>query len=131
KVCPMAASSDPNPPVPLPTTHPNGSPLPAAFGRYQVRAYVGGGGMGAIYLAHDPQLNREVAIKVPILTDHPSAMADARRRFLREAKAAASVQHPAVCSVFDSGEQDGQPYVVMTYIAGESLSARLQRERQF
>src|SRR5262245_59119952 len=102
-----------------------GEPFPRPFGRYELRALLGQGGMGAVYLAHDPQLNRLVALKVPRpLGDDPGVW---RRRFLDEARAAATLQHPNICPVFEVGEVDDQPYLTMAYIVGESLAARLKR----
>jgi predicted Ser/Thr protein kinase len=96
--------------------------LPEAFGRYRVERKLGEGGMGAVYLARDPQLARAVAVKVPFLTG-PDADA-VRARFLREAQAAAALRHPNICPLFEVGEVDGTPYLVMPYVAGEPLSRR-------
>lgn len=99
--------------------------IPAQIGRYRILGCLGVGGMGAVYKAHDPQLNRIVAVKLPRFdgrTDHVAA------RFQREARAAASVRHPHVCPIYDVGEHEGQPYVVMAYIEGESLAAYLVRQ---
>src|SRR5690348_7691197 len=85
--------------------------LPERFGRYRVERMLGEGGMGAVYLAHDGQLDRSVALKVPFL-DGPDAGA-ARARFLQEARSAAALHHPNVCPVHDLGEIDGVPYLTM------------------
>ncbi|MBI3466717.1 MAG: protein kinase [Planctomycetes bacterium] len=103
-------------------------PAPAQLGRYRVRRSLGAGGMGAVYLADDPELGRPVAVKVPQFAGPPAAQATARQRFLREARAAAAVRHPHVCPIYDVGEQDGTPYVVMAFIEGRSLADRLERE---
>ena len=85
------------PPAPIPAD------VPSHIGRYRVERLLGEGGMGAVYLAHDPQLDRQVALKVPRLT---GTQADAR--FLREARAAAALRHPNICQIHDLGEADGQ-----------------------
>jgi hypothetical protein len=81
--------------------------------------------MGVVYLAHDPQLERLVALKVPRPVgddvDHW------RKRFQDEARAAATLQHPNICSVFEVGEVDSRPYLTMAYIEGESLATKLKR----
>jgi len=93
--------------------------------RYEVREEIGRGGMGLVLKALDPDLNRLVAIKVlsPILASN----ATARRRFVREAKAAAAVCHDHVVTVHSVDAADGLPYLVMQYVDGESLQARLDR----
>jgi hypothetical protein len=99
--------------------------LPRPFGRYELRALLGRGGMGAVYLAHDPQLDRLVALKVPRhLGDDANGW---RKRFEGEARAAATLQHPNICPVFEVGEVEAQPYLTMAFIDGESLAARLKR----
>jgi serine/threonine protein kinase len=90
------------------------------IGRYRIERKLGEGGMGAVYLAHDPQLDRQVAIKVP-----RTARCDAR--FLREARAAAALRHPHICPIYDLGEDGGQPYLCMAYIRGETLADRVRR----
>jgi serine/threonine protein kinase len=99
--------------------------LPRKFGKYELKSLLGRGGMGAVYLAHDPDLDREVAIKIP----RPVAGDDAdwRARFLSEARAAATLQHPNICPVFEVGQVDSQPYMAMAYIQGETLSARIRK----
>jgi hypothetical protein len=81
--------------------------------------------MGTVYKARDPQLNRVVAIKVPQFEGPPQAVGARRQRFQREARAAAQVCHPHVCPIYDVGEHDGVPYVVMAYVEGQSLTRRL------
>ena len=105
------------------------APRPAQVGRYQLLARVGAGGMGTVYRAQDPQLNRVVAVKLPQFTGPPEQQAQRIERFQREARAAASVLHPHVCPIFDVGEQDGQPFIVMAYIDGPSLAQRLAKGR--
>lgn len=97
--------------------------LPRLFGRYRLEDVLGVGGMGTVYLATDLQLNRPVALKIPIHTG-PAAKT-ARARFLREAQAAAALQHPNICPIFDVGEIEGTPYLTMAYVRGEPLSRRI------
>ncbi|MFM7151162.1 MAG: protein kinase domain-containing protein, partial [Gemmataceae bacterium] len=93
--------------------------LPAVFGRYRVLQLLGGGGMGAVYLAEDTQLARQVALKIPLFEGKSASQR--AERFLREAQAAAALHHPNICTVFDVGQIDGRPYLTMAYIEGRSL----------
>jgi serine/threonine-protein kinase len=94
-----------------------------------VQDTLGKGGMGVVYLAHDDQLDRQVALKVPHV---PSVQfPKARMRFLREARAAAALSHPNICPVYDIGEQDGFLYLAMAYIEGDSLAKRLREKGPF
>ena len=95
------------------------------FGRYVIRAKLGAGGMGEVFLADDEQLGRSVALK--FLPPETEADPLARRRLLREARAAATLDHPHICSVYEVGEADGRPYIAMQYVEGETLDARLRR----
>lgn len=103
--------------------------LPTSIGRYQILARLGVGGMGTVWKAHDPQLDRIVALKVPRFDPGKPGQAAAAQRFLREAKAAAKVHHPHVCPIHDFGTHDGSPYAVMEFIEGSSL-AELLHESQ-
>lgn len=89
------------------------------LGSYEVQTQVGAGGMGEVYQARDPKLDRTVAIKVLAshLLDSPTALA----RFEREARAVAALSHPNVLSIFDFGEQDGLVYAVMEFLEGQNL----------
>ena len=101
-------------------------PRELGAGRYHIVRLLGRGGMGEVYLARDQTLPREVAIKF-ITSDHAQD-ADARRRLIREAQAAAALDHPAICTVYDTGETpDGQPYIVMQYVDGVPLTEVLER----
>src|SRR5262249_48730375 len=99
-------------------------PVPESFGRYRILRKLGQGAMGAVYLAHDLQLNRQVALKVPQLTPYDNLQV--RQRFLCEARAAATIEHPNICPVYDVGEVDGTPYLTMAYLEGQSLAQLLQ-----
>ncbi|HEX5217324.1 MAG TPA: protein kinase [Vicinamibacterales bacterium] len=95
------------------------------IGRYRVTRVLGEGGMGVVYAAHDDRLDRPVAIKVV----RPEALSDttARERFKREARAAAKVSHPNICPLYEFDEVDGQQFLVMELLSGETLAARLER----
>jgi serine/threonine-protein kinase len=94
-------------------------------GRYVVERTLGRGGMATVYLARDTALERHVAIKV--LADELADDADAKARFLREARLAARLVHPAVVRVYDVGTGDAGPYIVMEHVAGPTLAAELAR----
>jgi serine/threonine protein kinase len=100
---------------------------PAVIGRYRLLKELGAGGMGTVYRALDPQLNREVALKLPHFSGPRENQAARLQRFQREAQAAARVRHPHVCPIYDVGEWQGKPFVVMAHIEGESLAQRLAR----
>ena len=93
------------------------------FAHYRIIAKLGAGGMGEVYRAHDESLHRDVAIKVLPATnfDDPAA----RARLVREARAAAALNHPFICTVHEVGEAEGQAYIAMELIEGRTLSARL------
>lgn len=96
------------------------------LGPYQVSDVIGSGGFGVVLKAFDAALNRYVAVKV--LAPHLAASGAARRRFAREAQAAAAVVHEHVVAIHAVAENDGLPYLVMPYIAGCSLQERLDRQ---
>src|SRR4029450_4099876 len=89
--------------------------------RYRILADVGAGGMGVVYRAEDLMLRREVALKVLTPPFAPGAV----DRFLREARAAASLNHPNICTIFDAGEHEGRPYIAMELIEGQTLKQRM------
>ena len=98
------------------------------LGPYEVVALLGAGGMGEVYRARDTRLNRTVAIKVlpaDVSQDH-----DLRARFEQEARAIAALDHPHICALHDVGEHDGTHYLVMQYLEGETLAARLARTKE-
>ncbi len=96
------------------------------LGRYEIRAPLGAGGMGEVYLAEDTQLGRRVAIKfLPLET---IANENSRKRLVREARAAATLDHPNICSIYEVGEVDDRSFIVMQYIEGETLDIRMRRK---
>jgi len=95
-----------------------------SLGPYEILGQLGGGGMARVYRAWDGRLHREVAIKV---IDNRDAMPGIGERFLREARAASALSHPNICTIFDIGEQNGAPYLVMELLEGETLKARIAR----
>src|SRR5689334_15383551 len=98
---------------------------PEKIGLYEVKSELGRGGMATVYRAYDPRFEREVAVKVlpsELLHSDPQF----RLRFEREAKIIAQLEHSAIVPVYDVGEADGQPYFVMRYMNGGSLSDRIK-----
>jgi serine/threonine protein kinase len=95
------------------------------LGPYVIDALVGAGGMGEVYKARDSRLNRTVAIK--IVPELLSGNAEFRDRFEREARLVAALSHPHVCVLHDVGREGPTAYLVMEYLEGETLSARLRR----
>ncbi len=95
------------------------------IGRYEVRAELGRGGMATVFRAYDPNFERDVAIKVlPEVFLHDPQF---RVRFEREAKTIALLEHPAIVPVYDFGESENQPYIVMRYMSGGTLGDRLKQ----
>ncbi|MBK5291954.1 MAG: protein kinase [Acidobacteriia bacterium] len=97
----------------------------SSLGPYEIVAPIGAGGMGEVYKARDTRLDRIVAIKV--LPAKFSGRDDLRLRFEREARIISSLNHPHICTLHDVGTQDGVSYLVMEYLEGETLAARLKR----
>src|SRR5919206_802981 len=95
------------------------------LGSYRLVEQIGKGGMGEVYRAQHLRLGREAAVK--ILPVNLAAEADFLKRFEREAAAAASLDHPSILPVWDYGEQDGVPYLVMPLLRGGTLTDRLRR----
>jgi eukaryotic-like serine/threonine-protein kinase len=89
----------------------------AGWRRYRVRRFLGAGGMGSVYQAFDPTLDRNTALKFLHKNDDLQT-----ERFLREARAQARIEHPNVCQVYEVGEVEGRPYIAMQYIEGRSLA---------
>jgi len=99
--------------------------IPNPFGRYTVTRLLGRGGMGAVFLAHDTQMDRPVALKIPVFGG--TLTAGQKERFFREARAISALRHPNLCPVFDVDEEQGIVYLTMAYIDGQPLSALIQR----
>ena len=104
------------------TPPPAPSPAAGRLGRYRILHRLGQGGMGIVFAAEDESLGRKVAVKTIAEPDE-----SARKRFRREARAAAGVNHPNVCQVYEIGEDSGQLFIAMELLEGEPLSARLSR----
>src|SRR5688572_6105619 len=117
------AAPSPHPAPSAPIEAP-GEGIPARIGHYAIDRKLGQGGMGVVYVARDERLERTVAVKMM------SALAGddkARKRFWREARAAASVNHPNVCQLYEIGEDRGELFIAMELLEGEPLSERLRR----
>ncbi len=98
--------------------------LPSQIGHYAIRRKLGAGGMGVVYEAEDQRLKRTVALKLMLSLDQDET---SRRRFWREAQAAASVNHPHVCQVYEVGEDGGRLFIAMELLEGEPLNKTLRR----
>jgi eukaryotic-like serine/threonine-protein kinase len=101
------------------------SPAPVAGERYRIERRLGGGGMASVHVGRDTELDRAVAVK--LLADNLAGDTEVRERFVREAQVAARLAHPNVVAVYDAGEEDGRPYIVMEYVEGETLADTLRR----
>src|SRR5437773_10816646 len=99
------------------------SEIPECIGPYRVLSVVGEGGMGVVYKAEDQRLERIVALKV--IREFEGD--ETRRRFWQEARAAAQVDHPNACRIYDVAEEQDRLVLVMEYIEGDSLARRLER----
>jgi serine/threonine protein kinase/tetratricopeptide (TPR) repeat protein len=107
-----------------PASAPDRADLPARIGQYAIERKLGEGGMGVVYAARDERLKRTVALK------RMSSLANderARTRFWREARAAASVNHPNICQIYDINEDQGELFITMELLEGEPLSERLRK----
>ena len=95
------------------------SDIPKKIGKYDVVDVLGKGSMGIVYRGHDAYVDRPVAIKLATNTDSDDEGANmAKRMFVNEARSAGRLDHPNVLKVYEAGEENGQPYMVMEYIAG-------------
>lgn len=97
--------------------------------RYTLLSELGRGGMGVVYRAWDPQLDRTVALKMLLWSGMAGEVR--RRRFKREAQAIARLEHPGIVRVYDSGVHEGSPFYTMDYLAGQTLAERLEQEKRF
>jgi eukaryotic-like serine/threonine-protein kinase len=100
-------------------------PTGTRLGPYETVSLLGAGGMGEVYRANDTRLDRTVAIKV--LPSHLSSDPELKQRFEREARAISALQHANICTLHDIGAQDGVNFLVMEYLEGQTLAARLQK----
>ena len=103
------------------------SPVTQIISHYRIISRLGVGGMGEVYLAEDTKLNRRVAIK--ILPPDTTTSEQANRRLVREARAAANLDHPNICAIHEVGEEDGRSFICMQYIEGETLEVRMKRKQ--
>jgi eukaryotic-like serine/threonine-protein kinase len=101
---------------------------PTTIGKYEILSTLGRGGMGVVYRAQDPRMGRQVAIKT--VTEGLSNDQGMLQRFYREAEKMGMLKHPNIITVYDLGEQDGYPYIVMEFVEGEPLDQIIQSNRQ-
>lgn len=104
----------------------NDASHPAQIGRYQILRLIGAGGMGDVFLARDPNIERQLAIKTVRLRGAPAEVADHKLRLLREAKAAGRLVHANVVTLFDAGEADGVLYLAFEFVDGPDLGRRMK-----
>src|SRR5690349_5218230 len=100
--------------------------LPARFGKYELQEFLGGG-MSHVYRSLDTVIGRTVAVK--ILTEAGCADVEAKARFLAEARMAGGLAHDNVLSIYDFGEEQGRPYIVMEFLRGEDLRNAIKNGR--
>lgn len=102
---------------------------PQTIGRYEILEEIGRGAMGLVYLAHDPKIDRKVAIKTIQVSSAlpPDEAEEMRKRFAREAQAAGRLQHPGIVTIFDVGEHEGGSFIAMEYIEGETLEKHTKK----
>src|SRR5215211_647529 len=102
-------------------------PAGTHFGRYEIRSPIGAGGMGEVYLAHDTQLDRPVALK--LLPSDVTSDEDRLRRFQQEARATSALNHPNILTIFEIGEDRDTHFIATEFIEGQTLRDRLARGR--
>lgn len=100
--------------------------IPARIGNFEVIRRIDSGGMGTVYLGRDPELDRQVAIKVIREEVHDQ---DVLERFFREARAAAALRHPNIITIYASGQHDHQPYMAMEFVEGDSIAGIIKQRR--
>ena len=93
------------------------------IGRFEILSELGRGGQGAVYLAHDPQLDRKIAIKTLLKLGHKTD------QLTHEARIVSKLQHPNIITLYDSGEYEGTPYLVYAYVEGKTLAQLLKQEK--
>ena len=101
------------------------APRPAAIGRYEIVRLLGRGGMGEVYLARDPVLDRDIALKLIGSDLDDDAV---RKRLAQEARAAGRLRHPNIVTTFDAGQHEGRAYIAMEYVPGETLRSLIRRQ---
>ncbi|MGQ9897310.1 MAG: protein kinase domain-containing protein [Acidobacteriota bacterium] len=107
----------------------NQSAIPSHLGRFEIIERLGGGGMGEVFLARDAELGRKVAIKV--LKACYAHQSETRQRFLREARMVSSLNHPHIATLYEIGEANGLPYLVMEYVPGKTIAQYLREQGPF
>jgi len=114
------AEQETAPPPTLAATSGSVESMPERFGRYRIVKELGHGAMGSVYLAEDTELHRQVALKIPKFAQQEQS--ELLERFYREARSAATLNHPNICQVHDIGEHEGTRYITMAYVSGPPLS---------